>query len=438
MSLPREILDELLSRYMDGELSADEQARVEQILSNDPEAQNAFETLRSNSSLVRRVVSSTERLPTEFAARVFQAAVTEAESSNLAPAHPLVLAAKDQAKGGLGNRGAIYASLLALAASLLLAAFFLRGENGGEQVATNNLLDGAADAAEHTFDQTATINQPEKETSSLANDATGADTERGDNEVLVENLESTPRAMVADAINDAVDSRIASSNAAPSEMEAAVSVDATPSLDNVPAGMKKLRAVMVLEVLVSATGRENNVLGRVFKDAGIRVGDEREVGADLVGHLRSSGLVGEPATELVGEEEGAAKRCQVIFLEGSGLALEQAMFGFLNAAEDVRQVGFNLMMDGPIFAAIDELSVVDATKVRADQASADSASTAFAQSLSPSGYTGAVENGFTVGTQRFMPLDAKQSAMLSQFSSFNQNGKANDITSQVLVIVRFE
>ena len=31
MSLPRELLDELLSRYMDGDLSDDERIRVEQI-----------------------------------------------------------------------------------------------------------------------------------------------------------------------------------------------------------------------------------------------------------------------------------------------------------------------------------------------------------------------------------------------------------------------
>ena len=74
MSLPRELLDELLSGYMDGELSADERARVEQMLETEPGVRESLRLLQEQSQTVRRSLRSAPRLDSDFAERVLAAA----------------------------------------------------------------------------------------------------------------------------------------------------------------------------------------------------------------------------------------------------------------------------------------------------------------------------------------------------------------------------
>lgn len=446
MSLPRELLDELLSRYMDGELSADEATRVEQMLQSDASVRASLELLRTRSSLVRQAVRDGGKLGEDFSSRVFAAAVSEAESTNLRPDHPLRLAASGRTSGNRG-RGWQVAGLVALAASLLLVAFFASRDFG-----TAELADGDS------------LQTPQAEKSEIA----GTELAGVDTALLVEQANDTEDATptetaTADADASAAKSMLAENNPAGNNVQGSqnsaisaanltidspsadsiVSLDSAPDAGKLPAGMAKLRAVMVYEISVTAKGRENNVVGRAFRDAGIRLADERKVDEALVGYLRDSGLVAGQATELVNEEDEQTKRCQLLFLEGSGLKLERAMLELLAAEEDVSKVGFNMMMNPPVFAAIDQLKDIDPTLIRnPDNDLAVDSSMAIAQSLSPAGVSGAAnfmetEGSFVVGNQMFAPLGRNSMKNLSQFSGIGNEG-ANDITAQVLMIIRFE
>src|SRR5690606_29610706 len=93
MSLPRELLDELLSAYMDGELSADERARVEQMLAADPELRESLRLLEEQSEAIRRSLRAAPRLGSDFSERVLAATFAEAQRQSLDASHPVQRAA---------------------------------------------------------------------------------------------------------------------------------------------------------------------------------------------------------------------------------------------------------------------------------------------------------------------------------------------------------
>lgn len=81
MSLPRELLDQLLSGYLDGALSDDERDRVEQLLRNDPEVAREFQELTQLGGTLREIyrVDQRRQLKPGFADRVLKATVDQAQ-----------------------------------------------------------------------------------------------------------------------------------------------------------------------------------------------------------------------------------------------------------------------------------------------------------------------------------------------------------------------
>lgn len=79
--------NELFSAYIDGELTADEQAQVEQILNDNPEAQQLVDELRSLSTSLQSLPAY--KLNEDLAARVLRQAEQEMLGEPAAPATPL-------------------------------------------------------------------------------------------------------------------------------------------------------------------------------------------------------------------------------------------------------------------------------------------------------------------------------------------------------------
>jgi negative regulator of sigma E activity len=449
MSLPRELLDELLSRYMDGDLSDDERIRVEQILEADSEARSSLEELRLSGSLIRRAVDASGRLDSGFSSRVFEAAVAQMDEAGIPAEHPLRLAASGGVNSRFGSRRRMVVGILALAVSVMFAVFVVNRGNGPEglaakngllQIPANNDTDVVVDGSNLEPIDKAEVAAP---STMLASDAAGDSSPTAASNSDQPLLPNVPAEAIA--TNDSP--RNTSSNipggilpGAALSSDSVVSSGKAPSRipggNPVPAGMEKLRMLIAYEVLVTASGREKNVVGRVFRNAGIMQGEQRDVDAAMVGFLRDGGVIGGPATELVGGEEGNAARCELVFLEGSGLKIDQAMLDLLGAEEDVSKVGWRVIMDPPVFAAIDRMKEVEATKVRSVEPRQSGAPSTMASSLSPLGYAGS-DGGFIVGDQAFQPVGRDSLKTLSEMSSFGQEAGA-DITSQVLMIIRYE
>ena len=140
MSIPEELLDELLTGHLDGALSGDERARVEQLLRDDPAVKARFDELKQQSLETSRAMYSIAPLPDDFAQRVVEGAILLAEKEQLGSSHPLVKAG--QRKVDLAARSRlpverVIAVVGTLAATVLIASFALRsqpdpGKNGIE------------------------------------------------------------------------------------------------------------------------------------------------------------------------------------------------------------------------------------------------------------------------------------------------------------------
>ena len=85
MSLPQDLLDQLLSGYLDDALTADEHIRVERLLRSDPDVAEDLRKLRElrHSLQVLSKVDSDIKLDPGFADRVLGAAVARAREEGL-------------------------------------------------------------------------------------------------------------------------------------------------------------------------------------------------------------------------------------------------------------------------------------------------------------------------------------------------------------------
>ncbi|WP_164100594.1 anti-sigma factor family protein [Candidatus Laterigemmans baculatus] len=449
MSLPRELLDELLSAYMDGELSADEHARVEQMLAADPELRESLRLLEKQAEAIRHSLQSAPRLGCDFSERVLAATFAEAQRQSLDPAHPVRKAAAQPApqqpapghsfpvrrpdrSGGLrepshrrvggsafGRRH--YIAGLAIAASLALAAVFYRGQDGERPLAKVD-VPGHGPLEVEQLPQAPLLEAVDQlaEAEDLLPEA-GPDSAVAASPVPAA---EQPAASAAEAPRMAANAPAATSPAATSPgirtAEAEASRAAAIASDQVA-----LRAVLVYEVNLTPLGRQQNVVNRAFREAQIRTADQREIDESLVSYLRSGGVIGgieERQTASDGSE------VSVLFLEGSGKRLEKLMLTLLAATEEVHSVGFSLAMDPPVMAAIDSLREVDPTKIRGDAASV------LAQPLAPQGLADRV-GGFTAGSRSFTPLNRDALQAMAGLGGMT-SGEETDITAMTFLIIR--
>ncbi|MCP4885855.1 MAG: hypothetical protein GY904_04495, partial [Planctomycetaceae bacterium] len=127
MSLPNELREQLLSGHLDDALSADERARVDHLLANDPEFADELEQLREIQATLATISSSEDeiRLESGFAERILDAAVAQARFEGLNEDHPLLRLAEQpslqQNKRSAGWR--VPVTIAAVAATIALAFF---------------------------------------------------------------------------------------------------------------------------------------------------------------------------------------------------------------------------------------------------------------------------------------------------------------------------
>lgn len=470
MSLPRELPDELLSAYMDGELSADERARVEQMLAADPEMRESLRLLQEQSQTLRHSLRSAPQLDAAFAERVLAATFAEAQRQSLDASHPVQKAAAERFSsrdhtvlhagtpahsGNLGRRH--FVAGLAIAAGLVLAAVFYLDPGDDRPLATDDLRNqpgqnsqagdeiAAGGPAQMSGPQGAqgrgeagtvpplrqTVDAALPKTEDLLPDAAPQSTVAGS---------ATPAEPVERLAASEPDSSRLDSTAANDRVDRSVAAEQAPRMatrtpaaeavaDSLPSDQVALRAVLVYEVSLTPLGRERNVINRALREAQIRTADQREIDESLASYLRSGGLIG--AAEHDQAAEGTAgddATVSVLFLEGSGRRLEKLMMTLLMAKEEVHSVGFSLAMDPPVMAAVDSLRKVEPTKIRGDVTSV------VAQPLAPAGVPGSLK-GFTAGSRRFAPLRRDSFPTMAGLSG-GTSDEQPDITAMTFLVIR--
>lgn len=424
MSLPRELLDELLSRYIDGDLSNDERHRVEKLLADDDLARASYEQIKQQSAALQRLLASTPKLGDGFASRVVTAAIDEAIRESLPGEHPVRLAGERGGAGeGLSRRFSRQrlVAVLALAATVVFVVVSLRGwrtdnEVGqpmGTEVATNIAPDKPA-----TSDEPVTSDEPQLAQRMLADPNIPAATPEG-----IASDAAAPENTAAENVTPSNSSMLAD-NGVGAGAEAAVT-DPLVGLDPNNLENLSLQAVFVFEIEVTTAGREQNVVGRLFRESGIVEAERKEVDEALVGYLQAGQLISADEDSTQSNNE-----VSVVFLEGSGLKLERLMMDFVEAEGEIARVGFNIAFDAPVAAAVSTLGdEVDVTKIRQPESAAEPTGLV-AQRLVRDEANGS----FVSGSLPFQPLKQESVEMLRQLQP--TTGNTPDITTQVLLLIR--
>lgn len=429
MGLPRELRDELLSGYLDGVLSNDERARVEQMLASDPGLRGELDALRQQSALLGQLRAANGRrvaLGDGFADRVISAALEVAEREGVHAGHPLLrlqgvptAVRTTTGRSPAARRRLVWSGgLLAAAASVFFAAIFLR--SGGDMPQQF--------AAQGT---TIPLVTTQREHPSKNDEAVQA----GANLPMVANSDGE-QALPKPALGELIPEQLSTNDIPvnpPAEMSADLpTLPLQTSADTglvaedgglaLPAEMKSLRAVLVYEVTLTPLGRQNMVVERALRESGIRVGNQRQVDDALTSHLQQGGLIGGVLPERPASQ---ADRVDVLFLDGSGRRLELAMMKLLEAQGEVKQVGFNLVMDPPVMVAMDALQGSRPEEIRSFETDA------IAEVLRP-----AASSSFSPSERQFLPLDRATMGMMGEMHGLT-GAAAADVPAQVLMIIRF-
>lgn len=381
--------DELLTGYLDGQLSQDERRRVERMLETDSEAREVFERLSANRDVLRQLGSDAPQLSAAFAQRVWAATQAAAREHNLAPSHP-VRRAVAQASGG-HERGLLQhgwkiagALMAALAASLLIGlTVFQATITEDVSIARQDISESADDlpvladnqgtetqpAAEGQLEQPIPI-QPQRD---ALVDRSAQPRQPLPDSQLPENEDSENAVGAADGapsaepmLAEADRSEAAAEKAPPAQGPGAYDAlaDLLPGAAGgadrgaLPAG-PALQAVLMYEVELTERGVARGILDHALSEAGIELGDQAVLDAETVDSLAS--------VQLATPDEAAADAddpAQLWFIEAPMQRIEYFFFTLAAASEDVERVGYKLVMNPPVITAAREMAQVDPKALR--------------------------------------------------------------------------
>lgn len=345
MSLPREILDQLLSGYIDDALSGDERARVEQLLRDEPEVARELQELRDIRTALQEVHRADRaiHLGPNFADRVLQATVDQAKTEGLSEDHPVMLLSEQPstavARGELPVVR-IAGAIAALAATIIVAIAVMQSpKNDPEEgllVQNDPLVEDPVNvpaAPEPVI---------EKETPGVA-----APSEMLVQEDPIDNATSPieipdPVQMpVKDDVNDVPD-RLNN-----------IAKDTTPAMTPKDVQAQLLLAqgmVMAIDVRQSEQGKADNVIGRLMAKAGLMPADQKQINGEIVGF-----------TKTLADEN---KAVSVLYLDDSGKKIDNFINAMVADVEGIESISFNLVADAPIIGVANALREIDPTTVR--------------------------------------------------------------------------
>jgi len=271
MALPDELLNELLSAYLDGAASSDESARVEQLLRDDAAIAERLEQMRELRVVVQRSRRATPALPRDFAASVVDTAIARAESEELSSTHPLrrVAAQKTALPPGTSNwtSARLIAIVASLAAAVLVIGLVAQTEQDAERSDSppgteESLANGLAVENSLPKNVIGEQSQPEESRSegSLAENTPPEEPDKG-------------QALLADS----------GMRSKPSESTPTQNRDkpTSQSDSSLATAAKPLQMLMVVEVELTEAGRSVEAFNQALSNVQIEIGDEREVSDQL-------------------------------------------------------------------------------------------------------------------------------------------------------------
>jgi anti-sigma factor RsiW len=360
MSIPSDLLDQLLTGYLDDALSSDERARVESLLQSDHQVAGQLADLREMQASLRSIAAadSSIQLDSGFADRVLGAAVDRARTEGLSEDHPLVRLTDQRSVSNLSKSDSqpfLYAAILVgLAASIAIAVVMLRPDSSDSDVPLASVdvespgdvvtADLVAEERVPAIDSIVTIDPPEIPASNIpASNRPESETA----EIVDQPPAVSPAAVAKAAVPDM---QIANSDA--------------PNRANFaePARLQ-LGAILVLDVRLTAAGQMENAIQSSMQKAGLDRTDEKELPQELAGQFGAA------------DYDAPTGQVTVMYVQASAKTLDRFYLSLLGDQVGVESVGMSLAMDAPILKVVQSLAT-DPTTVRHDKTALELSSSA--------------------------------------------------------------
>ncbi|WP_146518296.1 anti-sigma factor [Stieleria varia] len=435
MSVPREMIDELLSGYLDDSLSGDERKRVEQLLGEQPELAAELTQLRELSQSIKQLAAvSTPGLKPGFADRVVRSAIEQAKIDGLPESHPLIRADQDvtvtpnltpaTVESKRSYWRVALGGTVAVAASIGFAIVMLRPPTTPDQQGRMDprLAANVDDSATMNADSfvpppivPGTVDVGSNEPSLIA--ATTGD-DSSDN--ASDGASAKPEMPVPDQVTDPpmIASNDTGRDGAQRNDTASDTSPITvpPAVEKVepkaPGANITLAFVPVFEIQQTRVGREAGAFEQALAKASIPMGGGRKLTADLVAFVNKN----------LNAESDAADHPQILLLEGSAKKMDVLFNRLISDRENVEYVRFGLVTDAPILKMVNSIRQSDPTVVRHD-------AMGWPLQLPSNALTGAL--GERLSKQAIAPFAAGGLQMMAPAKVDGQ-----DVKSQLLILLR--
>lgn len=431
MSSPESERELLLNASLDGELNAEEQAKLEQWLRDDPVLAQRRESFAQQRTLLRQALTQGpgNKLDRDFADRVIHAAIGQAEAGGLDRNHPLIrlarseksdtLAADTVATGRLRWRRV--GAAMALAASLLVALFVARrslegprGSDGPHEIAQNEPAEKSAVDRAASGESVAADNDPDLP---LMPNASA--------------VAANPSAAATEPMSDGASGTAAEVNNPIAATSPGLSPDVRgPVVGRVkPAAANPLKAVMVVAIELTPEGKMSLALMEALRAEKIRIAEDGLLPAEVISNLTGADII-----RLSQVGDGG----KLYFVQASSLQLDRFVARLMADQQSFATFSLGIATDAQVLASVNSLAVEPLAavaaggEVAAEDGDRSGASGGFARDLvSASGQPLGIEQG-----RAFVPLDRGTGLSGLLAPSQPQSPHADDFRSQLLLLVR--
>lgn len=382
MALPDDLLDELLSAYLDGATSRDECARVEQLLHDDAAVAERFEIMQQNRQAVQKSRLTGPKLPRDFAATVIAAAIERGESESLPESHPLRRAGAQSTKqatirpvateatsASQSHPGRWIALVAGLAASVLFIGILAKQLTDGDPTEPPPLIaqsaDGNAEAppTDPIIDGNAADSGPQLADSGSPDAGVASEERSGNASIAAEPMVADASTPAADAATGDTETPDPSAMVARSENTAMDLERRDPNTVNALAANAptELSLLTVIKVALTDDGRSIDAFDGAMSKVEIAYGEEREVSDTL-----ALVALGRPDTSQMSDTVDAMPT-RVLLLESPAKKLDLLVNELISDRENVASVGFGLITataDAPLLRSINAVRVENPTEVQ--------------------------------------------------------------------------
>ncbi|MFG0262514.1 MAG: hypothetical protein ACF788_09005 [Novipirellula sp. JB048] len=370
MSVPKDILDSLLSAYMDDALSADERTRVEQLLHDDASVARELEQLQQIRQTLQQIRDQDRdlRLPADFAQTVIEATVARGRAEGLCEDHPVMRLSEQPSPMVTRPRTSwwrVATPLAAIAASLAIAFLATRPDPQEVRIAARDTAapDEAREHADGAAIEPATRPAAPQVAASHADEAMrpAAPTNLDRAPSTTESIAAAPKSASAPSnaggtANEAGPRKVAMARSAPPPPESAARSAATPPETPAAAEVVAIKAILVLDVHRTMDGRATRAVQSAMEAAGVDVANRKAIDENMVRFAteNSDALPSDPA-------EGDTP--SVLYLEAPAKRLDQFILRLIADEQGIESVQMTIANDPPLVGMLESLREVDPTTV---------------------------------------------------------------------------